>query len=252
MKSGGLNILPAEPCAMHARAPETRIRRSIPAQPQPITLAHPTRTRPPLELRMTFTLITILTTLLAMGDPNGRISDDGGAPLPTTDATPLVRRALETPATEVCLGDRAPNFSFQASDGRWRRLDDILAEGPVLLALGADELTLRGIEQERPRLLDLGVVPVAVVEYRSGVARSMTRRLGLGYTVLADPQGVIAAQFNAIHPATGRQLPAWFVMDRKRHVRGLGRRGLPLRGYAAIAANALGVPMANATVPSSR
>ena len=200
---------------------------------------------------MTFTLITALTTLLALGEPNAGMPDETAAILPTTDRTALVRRALETPASEVCLGDRAPNFSYQGSDGRWRRLDDILTQGPVLLALGADELTLRVIEHERERLMDLGVVPVAVVEYRSGAAQARVQRLALGDTVLADPQGVIAAQFNATHPSTGRQLPTWFVMDRKRRVRGLSRRGLPLRGYVTIAANALGLQAPGATVPTT-
>ena len=66
-------------------------------------------------------------------------------------------------------------------------------------------------------------------------------RLELRFTVLADPQGVIAAQFNAVDPANGRQLPAWFILDTRRRVRGLGRQGLPLRGYAELAATP-GVP----------
>ena len=202
---------------------------------------------------MKFTLLIAVTMMLAApGDPGERTSQLSDGLPPSADVTLLARRALETPATEVRLGDAAPNFSYQGSDRRWRRLTDILAQGPVLLAFGADELTLRVIEHDRERLTDLGVIPVAVIEARAGVARAMVTRLRLEFTVLADAQGTIASQFNAVDPTTGRQLPTWFVLDRKRRVRGLGRRGLPLRGYTALAANALGLPLAGATLPTSR
>ena len=200
---------------------------------------------------MKFTLLfAILSLLAAPGDPDDRSARISGLP-PGPDATALLSRATDTPATEVRLGDLAPNFSFQGSDGHWRHLSDLVAQGPVLLAFGADELTLRVLEHERERLADLGVVPVAVVEGRPSATQSMVRRLELRFSILADPGGIIAAQYNAVDPSSGRQMPSWFVLDRKRLVRGLGRRGLPLRGYPALAANALGLPLPGANLPSS-
>ena len=70
--------------------------------------------------------------------------------------------------------------------------------------------------------------------------------------MLADPQGVIAAQFNALDPASGRAIPTWFVLDPKRRVRGLGRTGLPQHGYQELAAGALGLPSKSATVPDGK
>jgi peroxiredoxin len=202
---------------------------------------------------MKFTLLLAVTALLvAADDPNDRIPRPPASSPSVAEGTSFLESPLETPATEVRLGDQAPNFSYQGGDGRWRHLRDMLVQGPVLLVFGADELTLRVIEHERERLLDLGVVPVAVIEARSGAARAMVARLDLHFTVLADARGTIASQFNAVHPATGRHMPTWFVLDRRRHVRGLGRRGLPLRGYPSLAANALGLPESGATVPASR
>ena len=194
----------------------------------------------------------VAALLGAANDPTDRATRAPGASFSLPPGTPLQAPPLETPAAEVCLGDVAPNVSFQGVDGRWRHLRDLVRETPVLLVFGADELTLRVIEHERESLLDLGVLPVVVVGSRAGAARATVKRLDLRFTVLADPQGAIASQFNAVDPATGRHLPAWFVLDTKRRVKGLGRRGLPLRGYPALVAEALGLPAKITAVPLSR
>ena len=202
---------------------------------------------------MKFTLLLALACLLTTQlEPDDHLARNPAGASPTQDPSALLRRATDPPSTEVQLGDVAPNFSYQASDGHWRHLSDIVAQGRVLLAFGADELTLRVIEHERERLLDLGVVPVAMVEGRPSATQALAKRLDLRYTILADPGGIIAAQFNAVNPATGRQLRNWFVLDRKRCVRGLGWRGLPRRGLPALVANALGLPLPGTTLPTAR
>ena len=95
-------------------------------------------------------------------------------------------------------------------------------------------------------------MPVAIAGSRLGVSRALVNRLELRFTVLADPQGVIATQFNAVDPANGRQLTTWFILDSKRQVRGLGRKGLPPRGYIELATDALGLPPRTATIPAAR
>ena len=102
------------------------------------------------------------------------------------------------------------------------------------------------------RRISLTLLAVAVVGSRLGVTRALVNRSELRFIVLADPQGVIAAQFNAVDPANGRQLPTWFVLDPKRRVRGLGRKGLPLRGYTELATEALGLQPRTATLPAAR
>ncbi len=200
--------------------------------------------------------ITLLLAAAAIFGAVHDLSDRGSLP-PGSSFSPgtgvaLQARSVDTPATEVCLGDIAPDFAYQDVDARWRRLRDLAAETPVLLVFGANEATLRIIEGEREELMDLGVIPVAVVGSRLGVTRAVVNRFELRFTVLADPQGVIATQFNAIDPANGRQLPTWFVLDPKRRVRGLGRKGLPPRGYTELASDALGVRPRTATLPAVR
>jgi len=199
--------------------------------------------------------ITLLLAAAAIFGAVHDMSERGSLPSgasPSSRSATLHPLPLEPPVTEVCLGDVAPNFSYQGPDARWRRLRDLAAETPVLLVFGANDGVLRIIEGEREALMDLGVIPVAVVRSRLGAARSMVNRLGLRFTILADPQGVIAAQFNAFDPASGRHLPSWFVLDTRRRVRALGRQGLPLRGYAELVADALELPRKAATRPAAR
>lgn len=199
---------------------------------------------------MRITLILIAVAVFGAVHELSDRSSTSAAPTSPRPGFALQGRPLDTPAAEVRLGDIAPDVSYQGADARWRRLHELVAESPALLVFGADDAALRAIEREREALVDLGILPVAVVGSRLGVARALATRLELRYTVLADPQGVIAAQFNALDPASGRSIPTWFVLDPKRRVRGLGRTGLPQHGYQELAAGALGLPSKSATVPA--
>ena len=201
---------------------------------------------------MRLTLLLAVTALLATVDDPVNRPAPSSATIAVPEGTSLHPRPSETFATEVKLGDDAPDFSYQGVDRRWIHLHDILQQGPVLLVFGADEVSLRVLEQERERLMDLGVVPVVVSDARSGAAKAMISRFGLRYTVVSDSRGTIALQFNAVDPRNGRHRPAWFVVDRERRVRGLGRRELPLRGDPTLAASALGMAVPGATLPAGR
>lgn len=163
----------------------------------------------------------------------------------------LARRGIEPQATPVVEGGPAPNFSFQLPDGRWRHLHDLLGQGAVLLTFGPRDEQLTGLERERERLLDLGVLPVAVIDGSSRAARSKIEHLGLSYTVIPDLRAVIAEQFNTLDPSTHHPMPCWFVVDRKGRVRALDRTRLPAQGFVTIAARALQRPGPGSTVPTS-
>jgi peroxiredoxin len=156
----------------------------------------------------------------------------------------------EPPLSTVSAGDIAPDFSFESMDHHWLRLHDLLAQGNVLLVFGAEEAQLTAIEREQGAMLSRGIVPVAVLDRRDGATWATVRRLGLHYSVLSDPQCVIGAQFNVLHPTTHGPVPSWFVIDRKGCVRGLKRATLPSSGFGALAASALGMPSADVTVPT--
>lgn len=164
----------------------------------------------------------------------------------------ISHKASEPPVTPVVPGSLAPDFSYQTPDDEWHRLSDLLEQGPVLMLIGARDPQLAALEKERGRLLDLGVIPVAVIDGNARTARSATQRLDLSFTLIADPQSVIAGQFNAISQDTGAPAPCWFVIDRKRQVRALDRTGLPGEGYASIAIDALALPAAGIALPARR
>ena len=157
----------------------------------------------------------------------------------------------EPPTAIVRKGDPAPNFSYQSPDGRWRHLRDLVDKGSVLLVFAGREHHLVRLERERERLLDLGVLPVAILDVKQGAARSQVRRMDLTYTVLADPRNIIASQFNVVDPITQGAIPSWFVIDRRRKVRALGRGSLPVQDYPALAARALALAMPGSALPSA-
>src|SRR5262249_21253455 len=147
------------------------------------------------------------------------------------------------------LGDPAPNFSFEGYDGHLMRLHHLLDQGPVLLVFGAREADLLRLQQERGPLLDLGIVPVAIVDTKPGATRALVKRMCLQYTVLADSRGVIADQFNTVDGE--RVVPSWFVLDARGRVRGLARGGLPALDYPRLCARALALPMPGVAFPSA-
>jgi peroxiredoxin len=179
--------------------------------------------------------------------PSGRLAGDRpGALIATQGGKP------EPPSAEVRMGDKAPDFSFEGFDGRWRRLRDLRLQGPVLLVFAPDEQELRTIARERERLLSLGVLPVAIVDASSRTAFGLVKKLGLRYSVLADPRRVIAEQFNSTEWRTNAAEPAWFVIDQKGYVRALDRGTFPSTDYTTLAARALGKPIPGNVVPTSR
>jgi peroxiredoxin len=193
-------------------------------------------------------LTALLAAILALGP--GEVMDQTPPP-PTDDVASRNYRALppEPPSANVDLGDRTPDFAYQGEDNKWRRLHDLLQQGPVLLVFGADPASLAAIEHERDAILKLGAVPAAVLDMRNRVAWATARRLGLRYLVIPDSRRVIATQFNAMDAGGERTAPAWFVVDRGGRVRALKRGTLPRQGYTARVAAALGLPDPDAGVP---
>lgn len=182
--------------------------------------------------------------------------DPGASSFPSGDArvsvSPLLNGAPEPPASEVRIGDAAPDFSYEGFDGRWRNLHDLRAQGAVLLVIAPDAAQLRALEIDRASLIERGVVPVAILDATPRATAGTIRKLGLRYSVIADPRRVIAEQFNAIQSRTHAAVPAWFVIDHSGAVRALDRGRFPSGGYLAAATTALGLPAAGAAVPTAR
>jgi peroxiredoxin len=196
------------------------------------------------------TIIALLTALLSAAVEPGSVPNsitESGRP-----AIALQSGGPEPPASEVRVGDLAPDFSFEGFDGRWRNLHDLRVQGPVLLVIAPDSDPLLSLERERASLVGRGIVPVAVVDAPLRAVASWTRKLNLHYTVIPDPRRVIAEQFNAIQSRTHAAVPAWFVIDRSGRVRALERGRFPTDGFLSVAAQALGLPTPGVALPTRR
>jgi len=156
--------------------------------------------------------------------------------------------AIEPGPSLVQPGDVAPDFSYQTESGEWLKLHQLLENGNVMLVFVPTEDELRTVEDARDSLYGVGVIPVAVLDRRPRSTATLANRLGLGFPVIADPQGSIASQFNLVGPPTVRPRKAWFILDRAGRVRGLERGVLPDGGYTRLACDALAIPTPDATV----
>ena len=197
----------------------------------------------------TVLLAALLASLLVIGP--GEVTEQTPPLTPDNGArTNLSPRPPEPPSSEVASGDLAPDFAYQGDDNRWRRLHDLLLQGPVVLVFGADQATLVAIEHERDAILRLGAFPVALLDMRNRYAWAIAKRLSLRYLVIPDSRRVIAAQFNIVDASTQQTVPAWFVVDRGGRVRSLKRGALPREGFSKVVATALGLPSPAAEVPA--
>ena len=177
-------------------------------------------------------------------------------PVPTDPEMGRVPPSLSPSGTEpptlvVMVGDPAPDVSWQGPTSQTQRLRDLRAQGHLLLVFSPSDEQLRALERERAQLLDRRVVPAAVLNRGPKSAAGLARRLGLHYPLIPDPRRIIAAQFSTLDPASGRPLPAWFVIDRRGQVRDLDRSGTLPEDLARLAFGALNLPAPGTARPSS-
>lgn len=199
--------------------------------------------------------LALLTAITLAASPTGTSSTSTWHTQPpigdTRGASAQALIGPEPPTTLVTIGDRAPDFSFTVQGNHWLHLHDLLTHGPVLLVFATEDAQLSALQGERARLLDLGVVPVVVLDRRSGAVAAAVRRLGVEMLVIPDVQHAIASQFNVIDPDTRQAGDAWFVIDRRAMVRALNRSGVPARGFTQLAAAALSIPSPDVAVPTT-
>ena len=172
----------------------------------------------------------------------------GGPTLPVT--SPNSAESFPVPAAPA-VGERAPDFDYQSYDYRWVRFHHMLQRDAVLLVFAPDDATLSALEGQRETLAERGVAPVAVLSERDGAVWHRAAKLGLSFSLLSDPRGVISRDFGAWDPATGRAEPAWCVVGGDGRIRAHGRGALDASELAAAALAALGRTPAAPEPPSA-
>jgi peroxiredoxin len=176
---------------------------------------------------------------------SGQASNASATPSATTPTAPA-----DVPRPKYGSGNRAPDFQYQSYDELWQNLHNVLEHGDVLLVFGATDVDLRMLERERETLVKGGLIPLAVVEKSDRDVWASVRRLGLTFSLMADPRGAIGAQYGVYDPSLGHSLGSWFLIDRKGKVRSSGI-GMPAQSWLALASNAFGRPFTPATQAAS-
>ena len=184
----------------------------------------------------TLLLLLMLTAVPCGAAPSG----------PHEDATRASTDVAVAPGS-IELGAPAPDFDFKSDREGWRSLRRLCARQPVLLVIEPDEQQLLSLQADFTTLEALGVEPMAVLRQSDRANWALIDRLKLRYSLLSDPDGVVAATFEARDAVTGSVQPAWFVMDQRGRVCGFERGALPAGGISSSVALALsgsGAPVA--------
>lgn len=146
----------------------------------------------------------------------------------------------------------APDFQYLAMDGRWRYLHDLRASHSVLVVFEPTDAQLVALESENDSLARAGVLPVAILRRSESGCWSAIERLGLRLSVMSDPRGDLARDFQVADRLAQGTEPSWFLVDRTGAVRGTGRGRLPEDGFAAAVASALSPPTTAGALPDPR
>jgi len=195
--------------------------------------------------------VTLLAAAPRFGAVNGNdvqpmgFINAAGAQAGATTSAPA-----EAPRPKYASGNKAPDFQYQSYDELWQNLHNVLEHGDVLLVFGATDVDLRTIERERETLVKGGLLPLAVVEKTDRDVWASVRRLGLTFSLLADPRGAIGAQYGVFDASLGHSVGSWFVIDRKGRVRSSGI-GMPSQSWLAVASTALGRSFTGGTQSAS-
>ena len=187
---------------------------------------------------------------LLVSAPGGVAPDNSDSSAPTAFTNHPVAPSPKPDRASLTSGSRAPDFQYQSYDAMWQHLHNVLEHGDVLLVFGCSDLDLRMLERERETLVKGGVLPLAVVERNDREVWASVRRLGLTYSLLADPRGAIGMQYGVFDAGLGRSRSAWFVIDTKGKVRQSGT-DMPTTGWVAIAGTALNRPLDGGTQSAS-
>ncbi len=163
---------------------------------------------------------------------------------------PVATSAPEVEGITLRPGKKAPDFQYQSYDAMWQHLHNVLQHGDVLLVFGAGEADLRALERQREGFVDAGIVPMVVIERSDREVWGLVRRIGLTYSLLADPKGAIGEQYGVFDKSTGRSRSTWFVIDAKGRVRQVGTE-VPAQAWPVQVASALGRPVDGGTQTAS-
>ncbi|WP_343716425.1 peroxiredoxin-like family protein [Inquilinus sp.] len=98
-------------------------------------------------------------------------------------------------------GDKAPSFALKDPDGTVVNSAAVLAKGPLIVSFYRGvwcpycNMELQALEAARPEFERLGAALVAISPQTAPNSRKSARQNGLGFPILSDAKGEVAAAF---------------------------------------------------------
>ena len=131
----------------------------------------------------------------------------------------VLRLGEASNAARLVVGQRAPDFALQDTDGTTVRLADLIATGPVLLAFFPKAFTggctreLRAYRDKHQELVGRGARVVGIsTDDRETLAR-FRAALAAPYTFLSDPDGAVSRQYGGVWLGTANRITVTVSVD---------------------------------------
>jgi peroxiredoxin len=119
---------------------------------------------------------------------------------------------------EVVVGERAPDFELDGSEGRPVKLSHFRGDW-VLLVFSERKESAAELRGDADELAKLGMKVVGVCDEKPGALKSFAERTALPFTLLGDVTGEISAMYGLRDAARSTTLPGFVVLDREGVVR---------------------------------
>jgi len=167
--------------------------------------------------RAVFVLCMMLVAATAGADQTPKAA---GQPLPRTEPKlPLTPVPVPSSVTsQVYVGETAPDFELDGSEGRAVRLARL--KGYWLLLVFADRRAeLAPLQDVEPRLRRLGVKPFGICGDKAHTLASFARQRQLPFVLLADVTGEISQLYGLRDTRAGQIRPGFVLINRQGIVR---------------------------------
>src|SRR6476469_3718289 len=111
----------------------------------------------------------------------------------------------QTPAPELKVGDQAPDFSLQASDGKTYKLSDFKGKQAVVLAWFPKAFTpgctkeCKSLHENAAKLKPLGIAYFTASVDAPEQNKKFAESLSLDYPILSDPTKTTAMAYGVVH-----------------------------------------------------
>ncbi len=117
-------------------------------------------------------------------------------------------------------GDAAPDFELPDATGRMVRIEDLRADGPVIISFYRGQwcpfcnLELRGLQRALTEVEAARATLVAISPNQPDVTANTVEELGLEYPVLSDHDNQVARMFNLVYEMTPENIEEYREIGR--------------------------------------